>query len=210
MFHLQTFEGLQFNIPLESLKSRESRKKVAKSFRTRRTIDNETEEIVKNETDNKSSYAVNAYRDAIKISSKREPILHAYRIMKSPVLTVDPDMNVVDAWHLFREKEVSHMPVLSPDKKIIGIVSTGDLLKHLIIVDNKIENATDQKVKDIMTEEVITADRITDIRRIAQAMFENHIGTMPIVDERGAPLGIITRSDILYALINYPPLNLWG
>ncbi len=210
MFHLHTFDGIQFNVPVESLKRRGTVEKVSTAYRTRKTIDREAGNGAPKQEENQSSYALEAYRKSVKMENRREPIFHAYSIMKSPVISIDPELNIIEAWNLFKAKKVNHMPVLSSGNKITGMVSSGDLLKHLIIEGDKILGASDMTIKDIMTGDVITADRITDIRRIAKVMFDNHIGTMPIVDEEGTLLGIITRSDILYALINYPPLNLWG
>ena len=101
------------------------------------------------------------------------------------------------------------MPVISKENKIIGILSDRDILKCLCILECSENNIADKKVTEIMTRKVITAGKLTDIRRIAKAMFENHVGTMPIVEDSGELAGIITRSDILYALVNYPPLSLW-
>jgi CBS domain-containing protein len=211
MFHIHNFQGVQYNVPLESLKKSKGISSLEKSYLARKLIERKDDKEGKNDDDVKQfSHAVKAYKDAIKIKDEREPILHAYTIMKSPVLTLFPEMKITDAWTLFQEKGVSHMPVLSDEKKLIGIVSDRDLLKRLVIIDNKIENLTDKTVSEVMTKEVITAGRITDIRRIAKAMFEHHIGTMPIVDDAGQLTGIITRSDILYALINYPALRLWA
>ncbi len=210
MFHIHNFQGVQYNVPLETLKKSEEINKLQKSYASRRIIDRKDDREEKDADEGRLNHAVTAYRDAIKMKDEREPILHAYSIMKSPVHTLGPGMKIIDAWNLFQEKNVNHMPVLSNDKKIIGIVSDRDLLKRLNIIDDKVENLTDKTVGDIMIKEVITAARVTDIRRIAKALFEHHIGTMPIVDDNGELTGIITRSDILYALINYPPLKIWA
>jgi acetoin utilization protein AcuB len=205
MFQIQGLDGIQFNIPLEDLKHNEKISNIQKSNVARKLIDNE-EEHPANET---SMHAVKAYKEAIKINNEREPILHAYSIMKSPVLTLDPEMRIAEAWKYLKENSVGHMPVLSNEKKIIGILSDRDLLKCLCIIDYDANNTASKKVLDVMTKKVITSDKLTDIRRIAKAMFENHIGSMLVVEESGDLAGIITRSDILYALINYPPMSLW-
>ncbi len=210
MFHIYTFNGVQYNVPLESLKKGDEIGRLEKSYQYRKVIEKKTADEKTGGSGGKFQHAVDAYRKSIKISDEREPILHAYTIMKSPVFTITPDINIADAWNIFQEKNVRHMPVLSSGGEIIGIISERDLLMRLIIIDNKIENHSDTKVADIMTGEVITAGRLTDIRRIAKAMFEHHLGTMPIVDNAGRLEGIITRSDILFALINYPEIKLWA
>jgi acetoin utilization protein AcuB len=205
MFHIQGLDGIQFNIPLEDLRNNEKIYKLEKGNAVRKIIDRK-EGHIGNEN---LSHAVKAYKEAIKINNDREPILHAYTIMKFPVLILDPEMKIADAWNFLKEKGVGHMPVLSKEKKIIGILSDRDLLKCLCIIDCNKSDIAVKKVSDVMTKKVITSSKLTDIRRIAKAMFENHIGTMPIVEDSGELIGIVTRSDILYALVNYPPLSLW-
>ena len=210
MFHIFGIDGVLYNVPLESLRKDEEVSKLDKSYTARKIINREADKEGREGDGEKLSDAVKAYKDAVKITRDREPILHAYSIMKSPVLTLDPGLKITEAWNLFQKKGVSHMPVLSNEKKIIGIVSDRDILRSLADNNDKTDISTEKIVSGIMTKKVITAGRLTDIRRIAKAMFEQHIGTMPIVDDAEQLLGIITRSDILYALINYPPLSLWA
>jgi acetoin utilization protein AcuB len=205
MFHIQGLDGIQFNIPLEDLRISEKIYSLEKGNAVRKIIDRKEGQAGHENL----SHAVKAYKDAIKITNDREPVLHAYTIMRYPVLTLAPDINIADAWRLLKEKKVSHMPVLSKENKIIGILSDKDLLNCLCVIDCAEKDIANKKVSEIMKKKVITSGKLTDIRRIAKAMFENHIGTMPVVEDTGELTGIITRSDILYALVNYPPLSLW-
>lgn len=208
MFNIHTVNGVKFNVPLESLRSDEIVNRIPKGHRARNIIDSNRGRHDES-GDEKLSLAIEAYKESVKMTNEREPVLHAYTIMKSPVITLDPDMDIAGAWDFFQEKKVSYMPVLSREKKLTGIVSDRDLLKCLCITRAADKDNTCEIVSDIMTDKVLTAGRVTDIRRIAKAMFEHHIGAMPIVDESGELCGIITRSDILYALITYPSLSLW-
>ena len=63
---------------------------------------------------------------------------------------------------------------------------------------------------DAMPSGVITGDPVSDIRRVATLMHEFKLHGVPIVDQQVALLGIVTRSDILRAVTNVPPLNLWS
>jgi acetoin utilization protein AcuB len=210
VFHIQGLDGIQYNIPLEDLRVSEKIYGLKKSYEARKIIDKKVDQQGRHISDENVSHAVKAYKDAIKLTDDREPILHAYTIMKSPVLTLDPEMTIEEAWNLFKAKGVGHMPVLSKEKKIIGILSDRDILKCLCVIDCNESDIAGKTVMEKMTRKVITSSKLTDIRRIAKAMFENHIGAMPIIEEpTGELTGIITRSDILYALINYPPLSLW-
>ena len=149
------------------------------------------------------------YKDTSRMENESYPIFHARNIMSSPVLTINGDAMVKEAWSMFIEKKVHHLPVLSDEKKMIGILSDRDIFKRLIITNGKIVNDVDKTVKEIMTTNVFTATPITDIRRIAKEMFDNNIDAMPIVDD-GLLSGIITRSDILHAIIHQPDLQFWA
>jgi len=61
-----------------------------------------------------------------------------------------------------------------------------------------------------MSSGVITADPISDIRRVARLMQEYHLHGVPIVDQQDILLGIVSQSDILRAVTNEPPLNMWS
>ena len=56
---------------------------------------------------------------------------------------------------------------------------------------------------------VITATPDTRIREIARLLIERRIGAMPIMDKYDNLVGIITRSDVLRAVVNHAPLELW-
>ncbi len=210
MFFIHTLEGLYRDLTLEALIHKTNVSGVTSNSRTRKLLRGESDSHGNTPEGRTMSYAEKSYRQAVNIKNELEPIFHAYQIMSSPVKTLQPGMKITDAWALFNREKVHHMPVVNNAKNIEGIVSVIDLLKRLIITDDKISNQTDEIISDIMIKEVVTASRVTDIRRIAMVMFTMHIGTMPILDDDKNLIGIITRSDILHAMITYPPLKLWG
>ncbi|MCE1171467.1 MAG: CBS domain-containing protein [Azovibrio sp.] len=60
-----------------------------------------------------------------------------------------------------------------------------------------------------MSSPVVTADPVTDIRRVAQVMLEFDVDGVPVVDAQGLLVGFISRGDILRAVLMDPPLSLW-
>jgi CBS domain-containing protein len=60
-----------------------------------------------------------------------------------------------------------------------------------------------------MSTPVVSADPITDIRRIANVMLTHGVDGVPIVSGDGVLLGFISRSDVLRAVVTDPPLSLW-
>ena len=89
------------------------------------------------------------------------------------------------------------------------MLSVEDLLQFIIIDGEQVRYLRGKRVADAMKQEVITADPVSDIRRVAQVMQEYHLHGVPIVDERDALIGIVSRGDILRAVVNDQPLNMW-
>jgi len=210
MFHIHTLNGDHFDLTLEALLHRKDVKNVGGKNRVRKFIDGERRSDSYDGRGRTFTYAEKSYREAVNIKNELEPLFHAYQIMSSPVKTVKPEMKIIEVWDLFKISEIYHAPVVNAEGRIIGIVSDRDLLKALIIENGRVVNRTEGVISDIMEREVITSGRFTDIRRIAKVMFDEHIGSMPILDDNRKLEGIITRSDILHALVNYPPLKMWG
>jgi CBS domain-containing protein len=60
-----------------------------------------------------------------------------------------------------------------------------------------------------MLSPVVSADPVTDIRRIARAMLEFALPGVPVMNETRALVGFVSRGDILRAVIADPPLSVW-
>ena len=211
MFHLFTLQGKRIDAQLEQLPKNSRVHHTKSNNRMKKFMEGDPRNTgIDAGAGSVRNYGADVYKEAMQDSSEKYPVFHASDIMSSPALTIGPEVSVGDAWAKFMDKKVHHMPVLSSEGKLIGIVSDRDLLKKLIINDGKIETARDVTVNDVMCTEVLAAAPLTDIRRIAKAMLDHHIGAMPIVTGEGVIIGIITRSDILYAIIHQPELKLWA
>lgn len=160
--------------------------------------------------------AGNAYHTVEQLPQD-EPVMYAHQIMHSPVFTLSVESTVGDAIRLFREKKFRHVPVVSTENMLVGIVSDRDVFHHLsgltedFYLQTKGQNTSarlNELVGHIMQESVLTANASTDVRYIAQVLVEQHVGAMPIM-EHDALVGIITRSDILRAVMQHFSVELW-
>ncbi len=134
-----------------------------------------------------------------------EHVVYAEQIMTFPVTTLFPENIVEQAYKLFHKHKFRHLPVINSDKRLQGIISDRDILK---VLGNINEQGKNIKISTVMTTKVLTAIRKTDIRYITRLFVENRIGSMPVMDERKL-VGMITRTDILKAVINHYELELW-
>ncbi len=120
--------------------------------------------------------------------------------MSHPVITISPEMPIVDALNLMKREHIRRAPVVK-DGKMVGIVSDKDLLNaspspatslsvwELNYLLSKIT------VKEIMTKNVLTVDEKTPIEEAARIMADNKIGGLPVC--RGDEVvGIITETDL--------------
>ena len=125
--------------------------------------------------------------------------------MKSPVITVRPDMPVVDALNLMRQEHIRRTPVVKGGK-LVGIVSEKDLLNaspspatSLSIYEMNYLLSKIQ-VKEVMTKNVLMVDEDTPIEEAARIMADNKIGSMPVL-RNDQMVGIITETDLFKLLL---------
>lgn len=151
------------------------------------------------------NHASHSYQEVGKLSQDI-PVVIAEQIMSSPVITFKPDIFIDQASQLFHTHKFRHVPVVSLEKKLIGIISDRDILK---VLAGNAEIGLNKNIQSVMQKEVLTASVKTDIRYIARLFVENRIGSMPVMAEREL-VGIITRSDILKAVVRHYELELWA
>ncbi|NMC11500.1 MAG: CBS domain-containing protein [Chloroflexi bacterium] len=120
--------------------------------------------------------------------------------MKSPVITVQHDMPIVDALNLMKQEHIRRAPVIK-DGKLVGIVSEKDILNaspspatslsvwEINYLISKI------KVSEVMNKNVYTVTEDTPIEEAARIMADKKIGGLPVM--RGDHVvGIITETDL--------------
>jgi CBS domain-containing protein len=90
--------------------------------------------------------------------------------------------------------------VVSPDgKKIEGIVSERDVVRAM---PGRLDELTEVRVRDLMTSDVITCAADTTVAELMNVMTEQRIRHVPVVDESGNLLSIISIGDVVKAHIN--------
>ncbi|MBI5331424.1 MAG: CBS domain-containing protein [Betaproteobacteria bacterium] len=156
------------------------------------------------------AHAVAAYQDLQQTEQEHGPLYVASQIMGRDLLTVTPEFPVLEAWNALIARGVSQAPVLATGNGVIGLVSRANLLKALNLDEGEVRDVLDRTVAQVMTTPVLSADPDTDIRRIAQVLLDFHLAAVPIVDPDGGLVGLVSRGDILRAVVAEPPLSLWA
>ena len=109
-------------------------------------------------------------------------------IMMENIATIREAADVQDAAKLMLEKHVTHIPVVTDDYKLIGIVTSWDLSKSIATSSNHLS--------DIMTTTVKYCHADETIEDIARKMRKFDISCLPVVDEDMKVLGLITTDQI--------------
>jgi CBS domain-containing protein len=209
MFHIFTAEGIRQDASLETIRQQSTRMRVDRKDRTRRSLkegeggDRESgggEPVI-------TRQAVEAYRESLESGSESVSIFHVADVMSRPVVTVEREESLEEAWKRMADEEIRHLPV-TDDGRMTGIISDRDILYRTSWLQN--EEKENLAVSDLMIREVIATTAVTDIRRVALVMFDNRIRCMPVVSQGERLEGIITRSDILHALVRHREMNFWA
>ena len=90
--------------------------------------------------------------------------------------------------------------VVSPDgKKIEGIVSERDVVRAM---PGKLDELANLHVKDLMTSDVVTCSPNSTVAELMTVITERRIRHVPVVDETGNLLSIVSIGDVVKAHIN--------
>ena len=106
-------------------------------------------------------------------------------------ITIDPLATVGDALNLMKEFKIGGIPVVDKNKTLVGIVTNRDL---------RFQQDMNRSVGEIMTHEnLITTDQSTDLDKAATILQMHKIEKLPVVDNNGKLIGLLTFKDITKA-----------
>jgi acetoin utilization protein AcuB len=135
--------------------------------------------------------------------------------MSKDVITVAADDSMQNAIYLLQENNIKMLPVVEKGA-LVGIITDRDLKKsspsdattldmhELLFLISKI------KIRDLMKKPVHTVPPNFTIEEAAAILLEKRISGLPVVDEDGRLVGVITRSDIFRLIISLTGLGKKG
>lgn len=115
--------------------------------------------------------------------------------MSRPVIVVDPDSSVSYALTLMRRRGIHSLVVTLPNNDY-GIITTTDIRDKIIASDR---NPAETRVREVMTSPVVVADPDWTLKECSLKMMEKGIHHMPVADQNGSLIGIISATDIFTA-----------
>jgi len=138
-------------------------------------------------------------------------------VMQKHVEFITPENSVLEASRLIFGRGINGLPVCK-NKKIIGFITERDILAKFYPsiqeyvedcvhssdfegMEDRIDEILAMTVEKIMAKASITVTADTPLLRAQSLMFVHKIGRLPVVDEKGNLLGIISKGDIFRALV---------
>ena len=144
-------------------------------------------------------------------------------IMTPNPISVTPKTSLKDAITIIAEKKISGLPVVDEQGKVTGIISESDLMwqetgveppPYIMLLDSviylqnpgrydkEIHKALGQTVEDVMSDRPITIQAHQSVKEAAKLMHDKKIRRLPVVDQEGKIVGIITQGDVVRMMAN--------
>ena len=143
-------------------------------------------------------------------------------IMTEDVITVHPETLIRELAEIFITHNISGVPVVDQEGKVLGIATESDLIFHskrlkvppvLTILDSFIFLNSPEKMEkelrkigaasvvDIYTAPPLTITPETALDEIASLMTEKQVHTLPVLDQEGKMIGIVGKKDIIRTIL---------
>lgn len=116
-------------------------------------------------------------------------VLRVKEVMSTEIRLLSPSMRIEEALELFRQQRISGAPVVLGND-LIGILSLEDLIRALMANDLK------STVSHYMTTTIITTKADEPVVEALKTFSKYYVGRLPVVDEKGSLVGMITKGDI--------------
>ena len=114
-------------------------------------------------------------------------VKRAENVMIFDPITIGLDATVAEAVNLMTEYKIGGIPVVDKNGILKGIVTNRDL---------RFENNSSKKITEVMTRNLITTNHQTNLEAAARILQKHKIEKLPMIDEAGKLIGLITYKDI--------------
>ena len=137
-------------------------------------------------------------------------------VMTKDVRTIPPEATLKAVANVLSDAQVSGLPVVGPSGEVLGVVSEGDILRKekgpgerprgvagwFFVEPPEIrEKLAARLAGEAMSSPAITIEPRQPVQRAAAMMIDHGVNRLPVVDEDGRLVGIVTRTDLVRAFV---------
>jgi CBS domain-containing protein len=122
--------------------------------------------------------------------------MKAQDIMSKNPTCVTPETTLVDAARLMKDENIGIVPVVESEssKRLVGVVTDRDIAVRAVAEGR---DGTTTSVGHVMSSNVSTTNASDSVNDVMDLMGREQIRRVPVVDERGVLVGIISQADIV-------------
>ena len=130
-------------------------------------------------------------------------------VMTRPAVTVRADAPLKEATTLLDARSITSLPVVDSRGRPVGVVSEADLISGMVPRDTRLHmapSATEahvlppETVAEVMNPHPMTVSESTDLAEAADLLTTTGVKSLPVLDEHGRVVGVVSRRDIIHVL----------
>ena len=135
--------------------------------------------------------------------------------MTREMITIQDDTSMMKALYIMNQNRFRRLPIMHGDK-LVGIVTDRDLKEAspskatTLDVHELYYLLAELQVKEIMSKDPVTISPEVTVEQAALAMMERRISGLPVIDDAGKLVGIITQSDVFRAFVHITGIQQGG
>jgi CBS domain-containing protein len=148
---------------------------------------------------------VSCVNDADVVLARKEYTMTVEELMTRDVVTVLPEATLKEVAELLRDRQISGIPVVV-DHRLLGVVSETDIVakERGKLAPKRLRREHDEKrtartAGEAMTAPAVTIEPWRSAAGAAAIMLEHGVNRLPVVDDDGEIVGIVTRADLVRA-----------
>lgn len=134
--------------------------------------------------------------------------MFVHEVMTRRPQTVRASTHVSEALRLLDSRGVTSMPVVDARHRVIGVVSEADLVREAVLPDPRAGLLPDTEsrpepptvVEEVMSRHALTVRGETDVAEAVELMTSTAVKSLPVVDDHGRVVGVVSRRDVVHAL----------
>ena len=155
----------------------------------------------------KAAKATKSYTETRDQTSEHSIKEIARSVMSSPVISVNINSSLFDAWKLMQQYEINHLAITDDNNLLAGLLSDKNILPSLM--ESTTASAETIPLNSFCHRSLLSATPDTDLYDLAQVMLENRLDGIVII-ENNTLQGIITYSDIIKVMLKANQLEVFA
>ena len=139
-------------------------------------------------------------------------------IMTKQVTSISPNVSAKEALDLLLKMQISGLPVISKDGKLVGMFTEKDILINILpsyiekvgsfvyeenpkSIKRKFQDLLNLSVSRLMRKDAVTVDENMSLCEVARLMLTQKVRRIPVLDKEKRVVGIVAREDIIKAYV---------